>query len=204
MAVLPRVPRSRGRSVTGPAGPSGAHLAEALLSADEDTASVLERLAEQQALVRFHREELHQTNQGVLALHAELDAAALKQRELLDAERTARSEAENARRLLTFLADASAAVTATLDTDDILRRLTELLVPGHAGRVDTWILDDERPSRPADRPAAAVTAVRTGRPQHAAPTPAACPESTTCRPPLRPPTGRCCASPSSPTRSSAC
>ncbi|MFF9704732.1 PP2C family protein-serine/threonine phosphatase [Streptomyces griseofuscus] len=151
-----------------------ADLAEALLGAGEDTAVVLAGLDETEELVRFHREELHQTNQGVLALHAELEAAALAQRELLDAERAARAEAENARRLLTFLADTSASLHASLDHEDILRRLPKLLMPEYARHVDVWLVDDER-TPPAKRPAAAVTAARTGRPQHAAPRPGGLP-----------------------------
>lgn len=160
--------------VTGPlprpADMDDAGLAEALLDADEDTTAVLTGLDETEELVEFHREELHQTNQGVLALHAELEAAALAQRELLDAERTARAEAENARRLLTFLANASAALNASLDHEDILRRIPELLVPEYAANVDVWLMEDE--GTPADgRPAAAVAAARTGRPQYAGPHP---------------------------------
>ncbi|MEU8033030.1 GAF domain-containing SpoIIE family protein phosphatase [Streptomyces sp. NPDC049099] len=157
-----------------PAGFDDAQLAEALLDADEDTSAVLAHLAETEQLIRFHREELHQTNQGVLALHAELEAAALAQRELLDAERAARAEAENARRQLTFLADASAALNASLDHEDILRRLPELLVPEYARYVDVWLVDDER-TPPAERAAASVTAARTGRPQHAGPRPGGLP-----------------------------
>lgn len=131
---------------------------------------MLTSLAETEELLRLHREELHQTNQGVLALHAELEAAALAQRDLLDAERAARAEAENARRLLTFLANASAVLHASLDHEDILRRLPELLVPEYARHVDVWLVDDER-TPPGDRAAATVTAARTGRPQHAGPHP---------------------------------
>ncbi|MFH9863189.1 PP2C family protein-serine/threonine phosphatase [Streptomyces sp. NPDC017202] len=144
-------------------------LAEALLGADEDTALVLERLAEQEELVAFHRDELHQTNQGVLALHAELDAAGRAQREAFAAERAARQEAERARRRLTFLADASVVLTASLNHEEIVRRLPELLVPEYARAVDVWLFDmddDRRPSAP--RPAAAVVAARTGRPQYSA------------------------------------
>ncbi|MFD5266546.1 PP2C family protein-serine/threonine phosphatase [Streptomyces sp. NPDC058335] len=144
-------------------------LAEALLGADEDTALVLDRLAEQEELVAFHREELHQTNQGVLALHADLDAAGRAQREAFAAERAARQEAENARRRLTFLADASAVLTASLNHEEIVRRLPELLVPEYARTVDVWLFDSESdPQSPAPRPAAAVVAARTGRPQYAA------------------------------------
>ncbi|MFE5402483.1 PP2C family protein-serine/threonine phosphatase [Streptomyces sp. NPDC056580] len=158
-------PRPITSPLPSPAGLDGAGLAEALLDADADADAVLESLAETEELVGFHREELHQTNQGVLALHAELEAAALAQHELLDAERAARAAAENARRLLTFLANASAALNASLEHDDILRRLPDLLVPEYAAEVDIWLADEERtPS--GDR--AALTAARTGRPQHAA------------------------------------
>ncbi|WP_051865869.1 PP2C family protein-serine/threonine phosphatase [Streptomyces griseus] len=150
------------------AGGDRTELADGVLAADEDTAAVLDKLDETEGLLRLHRDELHQTNQGVLALHAELDAAALAQRELLDAERAARAQAENARRLLTFLANASAAVTASLDRETILRRLPELLVPEYADHVDVWLFDDEPTSGNGGRPAATVTAARTGRPQHAA------------------------------------
>ncbi|MFF9063545.1 PP2C family protein-serine/threonine phosphatase [Streptomyces sp. NPDC014882] len=143
--------------------------AEALLNADEDTALVLDRLAEQEELVAFHREELHQTNQGVLALHAELDAAGRAQREAFAAERAARQEAERARRRLTFLADASAVLTASLNHEEIVRRLPELLVPEYARAVDVWLFDAEDGRQPpVPRPAAAVVAARTGRPQYAA------------------------------------
>ncbi|MGW1724048.1 PP2C family protein-serine/threonine phosphatase [Streptomyces sp. NPDC002306] len=163
-------------------------LAEALLGADEDTALVLEQLAGQEELVAYHREELHQTNQGVLALHAELDAAGRAQREAFAAERAAHEEAERARRRLTFLADASAVLTASLNHDEIVRRLPDLLVPEYARGVDVWLFDadDDRrfpgeppfeagprllgagPRRPSPHPAAAVLAARTGRPQYAA------------------------------------
>jgi len=151
-------------------------LAEALLGADEDTALVLEKLTEQEDLVAFHREELHQTNQGVLALHAELDAAGRAQREAFAAERKARTEAESARRRLTFLADASAVLTASLNHDEIVRRLPDLLVPEYAGSVDVWLFDgDGDRHRPTPHPAAAVRAARTGRPQYAADRPGGLP-----------------------------
>ncbi|HET9381998.1 MAG TPA: GAF domain-containing SpoIIE family protein phosphatase [Streptomyces sp.] len=146
-------------------------LAEALLGADEDTAFVLDRLADQEELVAFHREELHQTNQGVLALHAELDAAGRAQREAFAAERRARREAEAARRRLMFLADASAALTASLNHDEIVRLLPGLLVPEYACDADVWLFDHDSGSGgqgPVSHPAAAVRAARTGRPQYAA------------------------------------
>ncbi|MFE4053594.1 PP2C family protein-serine/threonine phosphatase [Streptomyces sp. YIM B13518] len=144
-------------------------LSEALLGADEDTAAVLDKLAEQEELVAFHREELHQTNQGVLALHAELDAAGRAQREAFAAERRARNEAENARRRLMFLADASAVLNASLNHDEIVRRLPELLVPRYARHVDVWLFDQEDDRHPpTSHPRAATRAARTGRPQYAA------------------------------------
>ncbi|MEU7059477.1 SpoIIE family protein phosphatase [Streptomyces sp. NPDC046197] len=156
-----------------------AALAEALLGADEDTALTLEKLAEQEELVAFHREELHQTNQGVVALHAELDAAGRAQREAFAAERKARTEAENARRRLTFLADASAVLTASLNHDEIVRRLPDLLVPRYAAAVDVWLFDHEDDRRrTAPHPAAAVLAARTGRPQYAADHPGGLPGVT--------------------------
>ncbi|MER6156471.1 SpoIIE family protein phosphatase [Streptomyces sp. NPDC001868] len=146
-----------------------ATLAEALFGADEDAALLLEKLDEQEALVAFHREELHQTNQGVLALHAELDAAGRAQRDLFDAEQKARREAENARGRLTFLADASAALTASLNPDAIVRLLPTLLVPRYARTADVWLFDGEDDvARGGPRPAAAVVAARRGRPQYAA------------------------------------
>ncbi|WP_435282827.1 PP2C family protein-serine/threonine phosphatase [Streptomyces koelreuteriae] len=146
-----------------------AALAEALLGADEDTAVVLDKLTEQEDLVSFHREELHQTNQGVLALHAELDAAGRAQREAFAAERSARNEAESARRRLTFLADASAVLTTSLNHEEIVRRLPDLLVPEYARSVDIWLFDHEDDRHgSAPHPAAAVVAARTGRPQYAA------------------------------------
>ncbi|MET7732080.1 GAF domain-containing SpoIIE family protein phosphatase [Streptomyces sp. NPDC005402] len=158
-------------------------LPQALLRADENTAAVLSLLDEQENLVRLHREELHHTNQGVLALHADLEAAARAQRELLEAERTARTEAERARRLLTFLADASAAITSSLSHTAILRRLSDMLVPEYAEHLDVWLFDeeeyeehdDERAHRVREHSAAAVAAARTGRPQHAAAHPGALP-----------------------------
>ncbi|MDN3248405.1 PP2C family protein-serine/threonine phosphatase [Streptomyces sp. ZSW22] len=148
-----------------------AALAEALLGADEDTVLVLDRLTEQEHLVDFHREELQQTNQGVVALHAELDAAGRAQRKAFAAERKARTEAENARRRLTFLADASAVLTASLDHHEIVRRLPELLVPEYARSVDVWLFDQDGARPGPAHPAAAVVAARTGRPQYAAPHP---------------------------------
>ncbi|WP_328498445.1 SpoIIE family protein phosphatase [Streptomyces sp. NBC_00414] len=154
---------------TGPVADDAETLAEGLLGADEDTVLVLEKLGEQEYLVTSHREELDQTNQGVLALHAELDAAGEAQRELFAAERQARTEAESARRRLTFLADASAVLTASLNHDEIVRRLQSLLVPEYAQCVDVWLFDEgDEEQQDTPRPVAAVVAARSGRPQYAA------------------------------------
>lgn len=162
-------PETAEAAADGTAADDPAALSEALLGADEDTAVVLGKLTEQEDLVAFHREELHQTNQGVLALHAELDAAGRAQREAFAAERSARNEAESARRRLTFLADASAVLTASLNHEEIVRRLPDLLVPEYARSVDVWLFDHEEDKhRSAPHPAAAVVAARTGRPQYAA------------------------------------
>ncbi|WP_431987271.1 PP2C family protein-serine/threonine phosphatase [Streptomyces griseoflavus] len=155
------------RSLADPAEPDDPAPTAAVLDADEETAAVLRRLDEVEELLRLHREELRRTNRGVVALHAELDAAALRRRDLLDAERATRGEAEKARRLLTFLTDASAAVTASLDHEDILRCLAGQLVPHYASQVDVWLFGENQAVRGGTRSAAAVTAARTGRPQHA-------------------------------------
>ncbi|MER5509549.1 hypothetical protein ABT052_30070 [Streptomyces sp. NPDC002766] len=84
---LPHPPARAGRRAAPP-------LAEALLRADQDTAAVLSLLDAQEALLRLHGDEPHQTKQGVLALHCDLEAAAHTQRELLEAEQSARAEAE--------------------------------------------------------------------------------------------------------------
>ncbi|MFE5812714.1 PP2C family protein-serine/threonine phosphatase [Streptomyces sp. NPDC056479] len=164
------VPCAEDADLTGePAIDDPVTLAEALFGADEDAALLLERLDEQEAMVAFHREELHQTNQGVLALHAELDAAGRAQRELFDAEQKARKEAENARGRLTFLADASAALTASLNHEAIVRLLPALLVPRYARFVDVWLFDGvDDALRSGPHAAAAVLAARRGRPQYAA------------------------------------
>ncbi|WP_406311160.1 SpoIIE family protein phosphatase [Streptomyces thermoviolaceus] len=143
-------------------------LAEALLAADEDTASVLRELAGHQELVAVQRERMHRSDQGVLSLRDQLDAARRDLREAAAASRAARAEAENARRRLTFVADASAVLTASLDQDEIVRQLPELLVPRYASKVDVWLFDQDERKGAAPHPAAAVVAARTGRPQYAA------------------------------------
>ncbi|MEY9214345.1 SpoIIE family protein phosphatase [Thermobifida halotolerans] len=153
-------------------------VAEALLDADEDIAAVVELLREERERVEWHRDELEETNRGVLALHAELDAANETQRRLLEAEQAARTAAETARNRLTFLSSASAALTDSLNHEEVLRRLTELLVPGHARAAQVWLLDSrkrldrvigDRDAVPeAEARRAALAAVRTRRVQHVA------------------------------------
>ena len=105
----------------------------------------------------------------MLALHAELDAAGRAQRDAFAAERKARTEAESARRRLTFLADASAVLTASLNPDEIVRLLPELLVPGTpAASTSGCSTGTTTGIRRAPHPAAAVVAARRGRPQYAA------------------------------------
>lgn len=87
--------------------------------------------------------ELEETNQGVLALHAELAEASDEQRRLLAAERTARNEAEAARNRLTFLSWASARLLASLNQTEISSFLREFLIPRHAEDVQVWHSDVE-------------------------------------------------------------
>ncbi|WP_333777582.1 PP2C family protein-serine/threonine phosphatase [Streptomyces sp. IBSBF 3136] len=172
---VPRVARyAVSAAGDGASDPDDSTHAEAVLAVDEEIAPVLRRLDETERQLRLHREELHQTNQGVLALHAELDAAARIRRDLLDADRAARGAAEKARRLLTFLGDASAVVTASLDPEDIPRCLPGLLVPEYASQVDLWLFDEPSATNRVHS-AAAVTAARLDRPQHAGPRPGALP-----------------------------
>ncbi|WP_236652334.1 PP2C family protein-serine/threonine phosphatase [Streptacidiphilus neutrinimicus] len=123
-------------------GTAAGDLDAALVGAERDVAELLAHLDEQSELIRSHREELHHTNQGVLALHAELDTAAREQRRLLSAERAARAQAEEARRRLVFLTDTSAALAASLSHDAIITSLQDLLVPAYARAAEVWLPDD--------------------------------------------------------------
>ncbi|MFG3226893.1 PP2C family protein-serine/threonine phosphatase [Kitasatospora sp. NPDC048194] len=126
------------------AATNGADPGTALLSTDRDIADLLARLSQQAGLLDSHREELHHTNQGVLALHAELDTAAKEQRRLLAAERAARAQAEDARRRLLFLTEASAALAASLSHDAIIATLRKLLVPAYARAANVRLQDDRQ------------------------------------------------------------
>ncbi|PWI45149.1 phosphatase [Streptomyces sp. ICBB 8177] len=156
-------------------------LAEGLLDADSDVQAVLDLLDEHQELVAFYRDELQQTNRGLLALHAELDAAVQARQDLLVAEQKARAAAEAARNRLTFLSTASASLTTSLDHDDVVDRLTALLVPAQASSALVWLLDERDRLTPAgstrnppkSSPSRPITAAaRTGLPHYAAPHPA--------------------------------
>lgn len=151
-----------------------APLAQALLATDADARVVLDMLDR-------HRHELGTTNQGVLALHAELDSANAARQQLLTAEQKARTAAETARSRLTFLSSASAALSASLDHEEVLRHLVRLLVPERAATAHIWLPDSRQTLTPLigdtsphpgellpDHPA--VRAARTGRPHHAEPT----------------------------------
>ncbi|WP_017582870.1 PP2C family protein-serine/threonine phosphatase [Nocardiopsis valliformis] len=102
------------------------------------------RLARERAdELASHQRELEETNQGVLALHAELAQASDEQRRLLRAERAARDEAESARNRLTFLSAASAQLMTTLQRPEIYGRLEKLLVPAYALAVDLWVCAED-------------------------------------------------------------
>jgi serine phosphatase RsbU (regulator of sigma subunit) len=147
-----------------------------------------QRVEELAGQLRWHQDELTETNRGVLALHAELDrrAAALEQagreqRATLEAERRARAEADGARRRLSVVSEASAAFADTLSHGEVLRRLVEILVPGHAAAAAVWRAGEADPAAVAGDPtlltdpAVVGIAARTGRPCHAGGPPPALP-----------------------------
>ncbi|MFF4172204.1 PP2C family protein-serine/threonine phosphatase [Streptomyces sp. NPDC001744] len=146
-------------------------LVRALADGDGDVRALVE-------LLDWHRGELESTNQGVLALHAELDAAHRAQTELLTAEQAAREQAETARKRLSFLSAASATLSRTLDHERVLRDLTGMLVPEYAATAHIRLLDNRQKltapagdtpdaaELPADHPA--VLTARTGRVHHRA------------------------------------
>jgi serine phosphatase RsbU (regulator of sigma subunit) len=105
------------------------------------------------ALIR-HRQELENTDQGLLALHAELADQAdqltrsgERQRELLETEQAARAAAEAARGAaeaararLAFLSHVGAVLGASLDHRQVLSRLSTLLVPRFAAATEVWLV----------------------------------------------------------------
>ncbi|ANB10587.1 phosphatase [Streptomyces ambofaciens] len=144
-------------------------LVQALADHDNEARAVVDMLD-------WYRTELETTNQGVLALHTELDAANRAQAELLTAEQAARELADTARRRLTFLSTASAALSSTLDHRTILHELAGLPVPEFAATAHVWLLDDRQElialskgtpdasELSADHPA--LRTARTGRTHH--------------------------------------
>ncbi|WP_159940420.1 MULTISPECIES: PP2C family protein-serine/threonine phosphatase [unclassified Nocardiopsis] len=114
-------------------------LAAELLRVSAQAGEMAAVAAERGRDLDWHQRELEETNQGVLALHAELAEASDEQRRLLAAERAARDEAEAARNRLTFLSTASARLMAPLNQAEIFTGLQELLVPRHADSVEVWL-----------------------------------------------------------------
>jgi hypothetical protein len=126
---------------------------------EAELARLRQRVEELGGQLSWHQEELAETNRGVLALHAELDrrAAALEQagreqRASLEAERRARAEADGARRRLSVVSEASAAFADTLSHGEVLRRLVEILVPGHADAAAVWRAGETDPAAGAGAP----------------------------------------------------
>lgn len=153
------------------AGASDLELLAAQQLADERHRLRVARLARERGdELASHQRELEETNQGVLALHAELAQASDEQQRLLRAERAARDEAENARNRLTFLSAASAQLMATLQRPEIYGRLEKMLIPAYALAVDLWVYDEDDTlialggSDTPEPPAAVVRAVTERRP----------------------------------------
>lgn len=161
--------------ISGDAGDSGGEPGSAGATA------LLDIVIDQHDTLGWHRRELDQTNQGVLALHAELaetterlrEASDL-QRRLLDAERTAHAVAEASRARLAFLAHASAALAESLDHEQILGRLHMIVVPRHASAMTVWLVREPgildafpREDEPARPHPLVEKAFASGRAQHA-------------------------------------
>ncbi|GAA4057737.1 GAF domain-containing SpoIIE family protein phosphatase [Actinomadura miaoliensis] len=181
-----------------PGGPDGAPETVATIAVPDPSADshgdagdrdgLLELLAAQHERLAWHQQELERTDQGVLALHAELAQAAerlraanAEQARLLDAEREARAAAESARSRLAFLAHAGATLSAWLDHEQVIKQLHSLVVPRHAAAMEVWISRDQRALTPSgaldeDAPGAAppeavVAAHDSGRTRHVTPSP---------------------------------
>jgi len=140
---------------------------------------LLDLIIDQHDTLGWHRQELEQTNQGVLALHAELAETTERlrhasdlQRRLLSAERAAHAAAEASRARLAFLAHAGATLAESLDHEQILTRLHAIVVPRYASAMIVWLVrepsvlspfpdGDERP------PPLVEKAFASGRAQHA-------------------------------------
>jgi hypothetical protein len=137
----------------------------------EPVPTLLDIVADQDAALIRHRQELESTDQGLLALHAELAGQAEqltrsseRQRELLETEQAARAAAEAARARLAFLSHVGAVLGASLDHRQVLSRLSTLLVPRFAEATEVWLVAENGqlelygapsvlPGEPADPPA---------------------------------------------------
>jgi serine phosphatase RsbU (regulator of sigma subunit) len=162
----------------------------------ESIPTLLDIVADQDVALSRHRQELESTDQGLLALHAELAGQAEqltrsseRQRELLETEQAARAAAEAARTAaeaararLAFLSHVGAVLGASLDHRQVLSRLSTLLVPRFANEAQVWLVTESgelelygAPGSPPGEPAepAAPPAVRrvrkTRRPEQLAP-----------------------------------
>lgn len=137
-------PLDAGAAAAGaPEGADAELLAAELLRVSESAGRAAAVAAERARELEWHQRELEETNQGVLALHAELAEASDEQQRLLAAERSARDQAEAARNRLTFLSTASARLMTSLNQSEIFARLQDLLVPGHADAVEVWLAGED-------------------------------------------------------------
>jgi serine phosphatase RsbU (regulator of sigma subunit) len=159
-ALIARVARELRRIVAGGGGSIRVRLedadqppaiAPATTPADDATPDddlvlepLLDVIQEQRDALAWHQSELAQTNVGLLALHAELEAQ---------------------RGQLAFLDEVNRATAASLDGERILVRLSELLIErGVATAVSAWFIGEDGRLRRGvgsvdrrDRPAGAVT-----------------------------------------------
>jgi serine phosphatase RsbU (regulator of sigma subunit) len=122
----------------------------------ESLPALLDIVAGQDAALSRHRQELENTDQGLLALHAELadqaeqlTRSSERHRELLETEQAARAAAEAARTAaeaararLAFLSHVGAVLGASLDHRQVLSRLSTLLVPRFANRTQVWLVTE--------------------------------------------------------------
>ncbi|HEX2312729.1 MAG TPA: GAF domain-containing SpoIIE family protein phosphatase [Thermomonospora sp.] len=155
----------------------------------DGTGGLLRLLADQQERLAWYQQELERTDQGVLALHAELAEAAerlhaanAEQARLLEAERQAHASVEAARARLAFLAHAGATLSAWLDHEQVMKELHALVVPRQAAAMEVWIAEGQGPPKrswpraegsaavPAP-PYAVVAAHTSGRARHVTPHP---------------------------------
>jgi serine phosphatase RsbU (regulator of sigma subunit) len=115
----------------------------------ESLPALLDIVSGQDAALSRHRQELENTDQGLLALHAELadqaeqlTRSSERHRELLETEQAARAAAEAARARLAFLSHVGAVLGASLDHRQVLSRLSTLLVPRFANSTQVWLVTE--------------------------------------------------------------